>query len=44
MKILPRISESCPIKSEFVPNMSFKFLSHKFLLILINTHENITKN
>ena len=32
MKILPRISpvelESCPIKSEFVPNMSFKFLPY----------------
>ena len=24
MKILPRISESCPIKSEFIPNASFK--------------------
>ena len=22
MKILPRISDSCPIKSEFIPNMS----------------------
>ena len=44
MKILPRISESSPIKSEFVPNMSFKFLSHEFLLTLINTRDNITKN
>ena len=24
MKILRRISESCPIKSEFIPNASFK--------------------
>ena len=44
MKILPRISESSPIKSEVVPNMSFKFLSHYFLLILINPHEDFTKN
>ena len=44
MKMLPRISESCPIKREFDPNMSFKFLSHEFQLILINTHENITEN
>ena len=25
MKILPRISESCPIKSEFVPNTVLNF-------------------
>ena len=34
MKILPRISESCPIKSEFIPNMSFKFFA---TLILANS-------
>ena len=44
MKILPRINESYPIKSEFVPIASFNSLSHQFLLILINTDENITNN
>ena len=40
MKISPRISESCPIQSEYVHNVSFAFLSHQPLLSLINTHEN----
>ena len=45
MKILPRTGENCPIKSECVHNMIFKFLLHKFLfIILINAHESITKN
>ena len=44
MKILPRISESCPIKKECVHNVIFKLLSHYFLLILTNTHGNITEN
>ena len=34
MKILPRINESCPIKSEFVPNASFNFF---VTLILANS-------
>ena len=41
MKILLRISESCPIKNECVHNV---ILSHKFLLILTDTHGNITEN
>ena len=36
MKMLPRISESCPIIYEFVPNTSLIFRHTKFLLILIN--------
>ena len=44
LKTLPRISVSCPIKSECVHNVILKFLSHKFLLILTGIHENITDN
>ena len=44
MKILPGISESCPIKKECDHNVIFQLLSHYFLLILTNTRGNIIEN
>ena len=39
MKILPRSNDSCPIKSEYVHNVSFEFF---YTLIVANSHKPFT--